>query len=324
MAELEAATLPQKRQPAAFRARLLFVKSWHVGGDFAFHESLAQLEEAYALVESLDEPEAAWRDKIVFALADNYALVGRCAEAEWLYRRLLLEQEKRFDVDHARTHYTRVGLANAVARQGRHSEAQELLESAALGLEDRLGANHRQTLTALDMLADVHFRNKEFVRAERLWRRVHDGYAALMGSRSSFAITVLTNRALSLHRSGDAAAAEPLLRDALAGVRTFTNDEAPQVQQVRCELADCLLDLGRADEALGQVAGLDAAALNLAQPEPDWPERLRQLAQRLACLSSRIGHESTRGESPDARSGAAPGGHSLPTGPDDAGSGRAD
>ena len=282
LARLEADAAPAGEQPAPFRAMLLFVQSWLTGGEFAFHESLLQLEQAFALVESLSEHEAPGRDKIAFALADNLRLVGRPAEAEALYRRLHAEQVQRHGPDHARTLYTLVGLGSVLVQQQRLDEAEAALRPAAAGLSAALGPAHRQSLTALDMLADVRFRRGDSAGAAADWAHVQAGFAALLGADSSYTLTVQTQRALALRASGHAPEAAALLRDVLGRLHGFADPEAPQSQQVRWALAESLLELGQVDEAAVLAEGLSAEALELAQPEPDWPQRLARLAERLA------------------------------------------
>ena len=282
LAEVEADAGPPASQAPLLRARMLFVRSWLTAGTFAFEQSLAELEEAFALIEPMTAEEAPVRDKVLFALADNLRLVNRLDEAEALYRRLLGEQSGRLGAGHARTLYTQVGLGSVLVRLGRHADAEAALQAAADGLAAALGAEHRQTLTALDMLAELHFARAAFERAAATWAAVQAGYAALMGDGSSYVITVQTQRAKALHRAGRAADAEPLLRDALARLGTIGELSLPQAQQVRFALAECLADLGQVAEAASLLPGLEPVALANAQPEPDWPERLAALRTRLA------------------------------------------
>lgn len=280
VAAIEAEAGPESAQPVLFRARLLFVKSWLTAGDLSLQASLAQLEQAAALVRPLPDESTPVRGSILFALADNLVLLGRLADAEAQYRALLAEQLRRHGEEHPRPAYTRVGLASALARLGRLAEARELLQDAGRVLAARMGSGHRQTLTALDMLADVCFREADWAAAAARWAEVQAGYAALMGEGSSYVLTVQTNRAAALHRGGDAAGAEPMLDDALQRARAILPADAPQVQQIRVALAECRLDLRRTDSVPALLEGLSAEALNLAQPEPDWPARLWALRQR--------------------------------------------
>lgn len=64
-------------------------------------------------------------------------------------------------------------------------------------------------------------------------------------------------------RQGDAAAAADLLRPALERARRFLADDAPQVQQIRCALAEALPDLGQPADA-----------------RPEWPARRGALRRR--------------------------------------------
>ncbi|MBL8343906.1 MAG: winged helix-turn-helix domain-containing protein [Rubrivivax sp.] len=283
---IDADAPPPAEQEPIFRARLLFAKSWLTAGDLSLQESLAQLEEAATLVSPFSEEQAPSRSVILFGLADNLALVGRLAEAEALYRQLLGEHVQRHGEQHVRSRYTQVGLGNVLARLGRYDEARAEIEPAAAGLAAALGARHRQTLTARDMLADLRFRQRDFAGAAREWAEVQAGYAELMGEGSSYTLTVQTQHAAALLRAGQAAAAEPLLRRALTLARAFLAHEAPQVQQIRCVLAECLLELDGAAEAQCLAEGLQPAALALAEADADWPARLASLHRRTAAGSA--------------------------------------
>ncbi|MFT3817924.1 MAG: tetratricopeptide repeat protein [Rubrivivax sp.] len=265
---------------ATFRVRLLYVKSWLVGGELAVKESTRLLEEAMRIAAAAPDLDPQVRRVTAFALADSYSMESRLDEAEAVFRRLYAEQAKAFGPEDARTLFTTVGLGRTLGQKGRLDEARTLLLRAAEGLTARLGAGHRQTLDARDQLARLRYLAKDFAGAARDWALVHRGFVALIGAGSSMAITVLTNQAMATHEAGEPARAEPLLRDALAKSRAFLKEDAPQVQQIRAALAGCLLDLQRPAEAAPLLQGLAAEVLNDAQPEPDWPARLAGLRAR--------------------------------------------
>ena len=266
----------------ALEARLMYAKSWITGGEFALNDSLTQLEAARRLVERLDESQAPWRDKILFALADNYTMVGRHADGEVLFRQLHADQVRRLGADHARPAYTLVGLGRTLTNQGKLPEARAVFEEAIAKLGASLGAQHRMTLTARDQLATVQMQEGQFVEAAEQWAVAQAGFAALLGEGSSYTITLETSRAQALHRAGQLRESEILLRDALERVRVILPEDSPQTQQIRFALAECLLDRRQRAEAATLFAGLDAKALNLAQQEPDWPAKLARLQGRLA------------------------------------------
>lgn len=265
-------------------ARLFYAKSWVTAGDFALQESTDLMEQARTLVERSAASDAGWRDRILFGLADNYALLGRNEEAERLFGELHEAQAARLGPDHARPYYTLVGLARAVMNQGRLAEARVLLERAGTGLERTLGPRHRQTLSARDFLADIHMREGNYATAATHWREVHAGFSALLGAGSSYAITVETNLGTALNLAGQRGEAERRLRSALAGIKAIADYSSPQAQQIRYQLAACLLDQRRRGEVSGLIAGLDPVALNLAQQETDWPARLEVQRDRLEKL----------------------------------------
>lgn len=272
--DIEAENRPQD---AAFQVRLLYVKAWLVGGELSVKQSTLLLEEAMRIADATPDVDSPLRRVVAFALADSYAMEARLAEAEAVYRRLHAEQVQAFGTEDARTLFTSVGLGRTLGQTGRLDEARELLERAASGLAARLGPGHRQSLDARDQLAQLRFLAKDFAGAAQDWAQVRQGFTALLGPGSSMTITVQTNEALALHRAGQPARAEPMFRDALAKARAFLKEDAPQVQQTRVALAECLLDLNRPAEAVPLLDGLTPEALNDAQPEPDWPARLASL-----------------------------------------------
>jgi eukaryotic-like serine/threonine-protein kinase len=266
------------------RARLLYAKAWITAGDFALQESTNLLEQARKLIEAPASGDASWRDKIIFGLADNYSLLGRNADAEQLFNSLHESQTARLGPNHARPYYTQVGLARAVMNQGRLPEARVLLERASAGLSATLGPRHRQTLSARDFLAEIRFKEGSFADAAREWREVHVGFVHLLGAGSSYAITVETNLGAALNLAGESEDAEHILRGALNRLREFTDNAAPQTQQVRYQLGVCLLDQRKRVGVAELLSGLDPAALNLAQQEADWPARLAEQRERLRRL----------------------------------------
>ena len=265
-----------------FTARLLYAKSWVTAGDFSLQESTRYLEQARALVEAKNEAQAPWRDKILFGLADNYTMLGRHADSEALFRQLHADQVRRFGANHARPAFTLVGLGRAITNQGRYPEAERIFGEASATLAATLGPAHRMTLTARDQHAMVLFLQHRFRPAAQEWRDAQQGFTALLGAGSSYTLTLATNRAIALHRAGELHEAASLLRDSLTRVRAIVPEDSPQTQQIRYALADCLLDLGQSGEVTPLLKGLDADALNLAQQESDWPQRLEAIRARAA------------------------------------------
>ena len=276
--------------PAA-RARWLWARAWAGSGVLALRESLALLQQADAALAQLPAAEAAdpgndlLRDRIAFDQGQTWTMLGDLAAGERRLRSLLAQQQARFGVEHARPLYTQVALAANLGYQLQADEAKRLLLQAGAGLARLLGPDDRKTLMAYNQLATVHFRAGEFAQAAAQWAPVALGYRRLTGPISADTLTVDSNRGLAWLYAGDAARAEPVLRDALDRARQADPGPrpGPRVQQIRFALADGLLDLGHSDEAATLLEGLSAEQINLAQQAADWPARLDWLrARRLA------------------------------------------
>lgn len=270
-AEQAAASTPQ---PAEFQARLLYAKSWVAGGAQALADSTRLLREAWQLVQPMTVAQAPWREKIAFGLADNLTSQGQHAQGEALYRSLLASQQASHGADHLRTQITKVGLGSNLVYQGRLDDAARLLAEAEQALAQRVGPQHRMTLSAADLQALVLFKQAQYPAAQALWQRVHAGFSALMGPDSGAALAVQANIGLAQHRAGHAAAALPVLQDALQRARSNQPDDAAQVQYLRYLLADCLLDLGQPAPAGTLLQGLRAEAIAEAEQGNDWDARL--------------------------------------------------
>lgn len=264
------------------QVRLYYTRSWLTAGDLSLQQSTSDLEQAMALAAHTPGFDTSLRRVVAFGLADNYAMLERYREAEALYRPLHEEQVREYGPRDARPLYTAVGLGRTLMLAGRLDEAEPMLRDAADGLAVALGAGHRQSLDARSQLAELRFRRQDWDGAAREWQPVHRGFVELLGEGSSYTVTIQTNLALAMHYGRHLPEAERELRSALAHVRGFVKESDPQTQQIRYALADCLLDRGQPDQAAALLDGLQPEALNLAQPQHDWPARLDYQQARLA------------------------------------------
>lgn len=269
------------------QARLLWARSWAASGAMQLKDSLPLLAQAHALMQAQPPPLPAdaqvLAERIAFDRAQTHAMLGEHAAAQAAYRTLLAGQEARHGADHAQPLYTRVGLGASLAQAGDFDGAEALLAPAARGLARALGPGNRKTLVAQDQLAGVYYRRADYPRAAAAWQPVLAGYQRLLGEASPRAVNAESNIGQAWLLAGDARRAEPHLRSALAHARAAQAEDAPAVQQVRFVLADALLDRAppAAAEAQALLHGLSAEALNLAQPQRDWPARLALLRGRL-------------------------------------------
>lgn len=271
---------------AVSRARLLWARSWTASGAMKLKESLPLLAEAQQLLVAQAAPlphdAALLHERIDFDLGQTRMMLGEFAPAEAIFRALLARQEARYGAAHAQPLYTRVGLATCLGQAGDPGRAEAMLGAAAEGLARALGPGDRKTLVARDQLAAVLYRRGDHLRAAAQWTEVLAGYRRLLGDASPRSINAESNIGQAYLLGGDAARAEPYLRSALAHARANQAEDAPAVQQIRFVLADALLERGPLGEVPALLQGLSPEALNLAQPQQDWPARLALLRGRLA------------------------------------------
>lgn len=278
---------PPGQQPPELRARWLYAQSWVTAGDWSMQESTRQLQEAAALMEAMPDRDTRLQDEIDLSLADNLVHIGRAAEGERRFRQLYDRQVGRFGRDHVRPLNALVGLARAIDVQGRPEEARGLFAEAAAGLASRLGEGHRKTLMARALAATALLRGGDFAAAVVELERAYAGFVALTGAASSTTIVVQTNLGVALHRYGQLRRAQAVLADALTQARSFLDEPAPQVQEIRYALADCRLDTGVTEGVAALLDGLDPAVLEIGHHEPDWPAQLDFQRGRLALASGR-------------------------------------
>ncbi|HJV69999.1 protein kinase domain-containing protein [Ideonella sp.] len=295
------------------RARLLWARSWTASGVMKLKESLPLLAEAQHLLAAQTPPlppdAALLRERVEFDLGQTRMMLGDYAPAEAILRALLAQQEAHYGAAHAQPLYTRVALATCLGQAGDTGLAETMLGEAAEGLARALGPGDRKTLVARDQLAGVLYRRGDYPRAAAQWTEVLAGYRRLLGEASPRSINAESNIGQAYLLSGDAARAEPYLRSSLAHARASQAEEAPAVQQIRFVLADALLERGQPGEVPALVQGLTPEALNVAQPQQDWPARLALLRGRLALAQGQ--RDTARLALADAAAGIDPASHSV-------------
>jgi eukaryotic-like serine/threonine-protein kinase len=263
-------------------ARLWLEKSALATGTLALPESLRAAEKAWTLTQHVADPSPSLREIVELNLADTYRLSGRLTEAEASFKDLIAWQTGKYGAEDARPNYSMVGLASVLFMQQRDDEALRLLNTATPLVERALGPDSHQAISAKDVLAGMDYSLQDYDEAARLWGEVATAVARRMGERSLLYLSTQNNIGMARHRQGQLAAAEPILRHALEVAKSEFAPTDPNVENLRYNLAYCLLDLRRSDEVPGLLDGLTPEALDRAQQEPDWEGRLAYQAGRLA------------------------------------------
>ena len=280
--KVEYAIRAQGLQRSELQVRLLYARSQIAGESLAFKEQLAGLQDAWNLAGTLPAVSDEVREAVELHLANAYSNNEQLKKGEDLMRDLLAFELNRYGAPHPRTLFTEMGLGDNLADQGRYRDANLLLTNAVDGLARALGPDHHKTLEAKFRLASLHFQIKEYATAAGEFAEVYRNLTSQGRQDQDFTIVAQGNWAVARFYEGQPRVAEPIFRQALESARRIFPETSPRVQDLRYHLADCLLDLGSAIEAASLLHDLDANALNVADPEPDWPGLLAYQAGRVS------------------------------------------
>ena len=172
------------------------------------------------------------------ALGNIYLNQKRLGKAEQMYRRLL-----DADPDNC---LALVNIALAVRIQGRTEEAADLSRRAVRACEDQdnqlLYKAYADLAMALGQLGDT----EEALRFHRLSAETAE---RRFGRRNPETMSILEHLARALSASGDPAAAEPLLREAIGWYQETVGPRATDTANTRRMLGDCLTRQERFEEA---------------------------------------------------------------------------
>jgi thioredoxin-like negative regulator of GroEL len=263
----------------AFQLRLLHARVAGAQGDAQATTALS------ALWSESEEPSLQrWRGAVGAELAEQWLRQGQEARAEPMLRALLDEQRRRFGEQDLHVGRVRLQLGRALIALGRHAEAAPMIQEGANQHFARLGGGRSAVMRGvLELTARTNLLGGETTRARLAWQLLREWLGDELGPNSSETRLAQAHVGLVMMRAGDAAAAEPLLREALQRVSIVLDADAPQVHYQRMLLAECLLALDRPAAARELLAGIDADAVERVWPEREggpWRAQLASMRQR--------------------------------------------
>lgn len=230
---------------------------------------------AWALMQTLSDADATFRERIEFNLCESLRLGGDIAESEVLLRDLVARQTQHWGATHWKTQFTSAVLANNLMIQQRYDEALALLPPAIAALDAGLGRDSRRALMVRSILAGLYGARHQYAQALPVATAVYEGYARLSGENSEQTQIALSTLGVYIRFAGDPQAAEPLLRKSLKLSQSLYAADHPLLLGARYNLAACLLDLHRPAEVAPLLAGIDAAHLaDSFMPAPAAPQAL--------------------------------------------------
>ena len=197
-------------------------------------------------------------------LAFSYIRLGEGAKAEQLFRELIVAFTRVVGPDSPNVLRVRLNLAQAFMIQNKHTEA--IKEATAIYPEfvSRLGADHELTMQLLTTRAQSE-------GSLALWDlAIHDLAVRKQGPLSFFAIATLTDASLAQCRAGRYREGESNARQAYEGSTKAFGPRAGLTGGTASTLADCLIGLGKLDEASKLLDQVDVPAVAQLAGDPDW------------------------------------------------------
>lgn len=281
-------------------------------------DALGRPDEGLALkLEALETLRGVYGDDHphVFTVRNNIGFSlhtrGRYGEAEAVYREVLARSEALLGPEHPGLADALTNLGKVLIDQGRFAEAAPHVRRAARLRRLSVDENHFARIATEINLASLELALGAVGEAVALYRGGLERLERLAGAESAAATRVRSLLGVALHRAGDPAGAEPLLRtalerqraggrpldlaDTLVGLGAVASDlgrgaEALElldealdlrltalatdhwsIAEARIERAGALLRLGRHPEARAELEG--AAPRLAAGPGPDWARR---------------------------------------------------
>ncbi len=208
---------------------------------------------------------------------------GSWAAAEAINRDLLQAVRTQYGPSHRLVDEVLVNLGTDVDAQGRQAEALRYYEQALEIRRQNFPRDSAQVAQALLLIAGAHRGLKEYPDAVSFSRQALEILEKVHDPHVDFALREIGRDYMGLGRP---AKAEPYLRRALALRRQSLGKDHPDLATAKFTLADCLVDLGRYDEA---AALLREARASLRKHAEDNQDRLGQVTDIEAKLRRRRG-----------------------------------
>jgi len=290
-------TAAQTTDPYDERDRLSYLADAQIEAQ-RFSDAEATTLRAIALDRSLlgeTHPQTATD---ILNLASLRATQRRFPEAEQLYREGLASLRSWYGPDHPDVIMESGLLALTLVSQHRDAEAEPILRSTLLAETKIYGPVHERVALTLMSLGDIAVHQGKWSEAEHSYGQSLEIYRTIFGDGSARAAHAQVNLGRVYLEEGRPAAAEPLLRSAVAVL-----DKLPPgntlIAVARARWGRSLLALGRDAEAEPQLLTADQLLKQQGNP----PQKdVSNLAADLATLHHRRGVPAVAASNAPARS----------------------
>ncbi|HEV7473711.1 MAG TPA: tetratricopeptide repeat protein, partial [Pyrinomonadaceae bacterium] len=203
-------------------------------------------------------------------LAFSYIRLGEGAKAEQLFRELIASFTRVAGADSPNVLRVRLNLAQAFMIQNKHAEAVQEASAIYPEFVSRLGEDHELTMQLLTTRAQSEGALGLWNDAIRDDLAIHNLAVRKQGPLSFFAIATLSDGSLAQCRAGRYREGEANARQAYqSSVKAF-GPRAGLTGGAASTLADCLIELGRLDEAGKLLDQIEVSAVAQLAGDPDW------------------------------------------------------
>ena len=203
-------------------------------------------------------------------LAFSYIRLGEGAKAEQLFRELIASFTRVAGADSPNVLRVRLNLAQAFMIQNKHAEAVQEASAIYPEFVSRLGEDHELTMQLLTTRAQSEGALGLWNDAIRDDLAIHDLAVRKQGPLSFFAIATLSDGSLAQCRAGRYHEGEPNARQAYQASNKAFGPRAGLTGGAASTLADCLIGLGKLDEASQLLDQIDVPAVAQLAGDPDW------------------------------------------------------
>jgi tetratricopeptide (TPR) repeat protein len=203
-------------------------------------------------------------------LAFSYIRLGEGAKAEQLFRELIASFTRVVGADSPNVLRVRLNLAQAFMIQNKHAEAVQEASAIYPEFVSRLGEDHELTMQLLTTRAQSEGALGLWNDAIRDDLAIHNLAVKKQGPLSFFAIATLSDGSLAQCRAGRYREGEANARQAYQASTKAFGPRAGLTGGATSTLADCLIGLGKLDEASKLLDQIDVPAVAQLAGDPDW------------------------------------------------------
>jgi serine/threonine protein kinase/tetratricopeptide (TPR) repeat protein len=186
------------------------------------------------------------------SLAESVDLLqaeGKLAEAEPVYRDLMVKQTRAFGPDDRRTITSKSNLALALLMQNRLEEGEPLLKEVFERTRQLFGPDDPDAITTEDNLGGLACEQGRLAESEILFRDVLDRQRRAKGEGSREVAHALNNVGTAIERQGRLMESEPYYREALELARRHFGENHPDTLLFLNNVGFVLYEEGKYAEA---------------------------------------------------------------------------